>query len=132
MVHRGGGDQELRRPKRELPPLSESDPQDGQADRVGKLLPGVLQRLGVASDVARQEALGRWDTVVGERIAAVTHASAVAGGVLFVRVVSSAWLAELNLMRHDILRRLNAGRGEGRIERIVFTLGDVESPRDEG
>ena len=83
--------------------------------------------------MARQEALGRWDAVVGERIAAVTRATAVSGGVLFVKVVSSPWLTELNLMRHDILRRLNAGQREGRVERIVFTLGEVaKDPPEEG
>ncbi len=107
-------------------PLSSarSGPQEGKPDLVGDLLPRVFHKLGVAVEVERQEALERWEGVVGERIAAVTWATAVSRGVLFVKVVSSAWLTELNLMRHDILRRLNAGRGEGRIERIVFTLSE--------
>jgi hypothetical protein len=34
---------------------------------------------------------------------------------------------ELSLMKHEILKRLNAGRGEARIEKIIFVLGeDVE------
>ena len=123
----------MRRSKKEPPRPSGGEPSDGQADRVGKLLPELLRKLGVASEVARQEALGRWDAVVGERIAAVTRATAVSGGVLFVKVVSSPWLTELNLMRHDILRRLNAGQREGRVERIVFTLGEVaKDPPEEG
>ena len=99
-------------------------PQEGKPDLVGDLLPRLFHKLGVAVEVERQEALERWEGVVGERIAAVTRATAVSRGVLFVKVVSSAWLTELNLMRHDILRRLNAGRGEGRIKRIVFTLSE--------
>lgn len=91
---------------------------------MGDLLPWVFHKLGVAVECERQEALERWEGVVGERIAAVTQATAVSRGVLFVKVVSSAWLTELNLMRHDILPRLNAGRGEGRIKRIVFTLSE--------
>jgi len=102
----------------------ESGPQEGKPDLVGDLLPRVFHKLGVAVEIERQEALERWEGVVGERIAAVTRATAVSRGVLFVKVVSSAWLTELNLMRHDIMRRLNAGRGEGRIERIVFTLSE--------
>ena len=103
---------------------AESGPQEGKPDLVGDLLPRVFHKLGVAVEIERQEALERWEGVVGERIAAVTRATAVSRGVLFVKVVSSAWLTELNLMRHDIMRRLNAGRGEGRIERIVFTLSE--------
>ena len=92
--------------------------------RVGDLLPGLFERLGIASELAAQESLVRWGAVVGERIAGVTRPSAVSSGVLFVEVASSAWLSELNLMRHEILRRLNAGRSEGRVERLVFTLSD--------
>ena len=113
------------RPSRKEPLGSAgSRPREGKPDLVGDLLPGLFHKLGVAVEVERQEALERWEGVVGERIAAVTRATAVSRGVLFVKVVSSAWLTELNLMRHDILRRLNAGRGKGRIERIVFTLSE--------
>lgn len=92
--------------------------------KVSEVLPKVFQNLGITEEVERQEVLVRWAEVVGERIAAVTDATAVSRGVLFVRVVSSGWLTELNLMRHNILRRLNAGRGRGRIEKIVFTLSE--------
>jgi predicted nucleic acid-binding Zn ribbon protein len=92
---------------------------------VGDILGGVLRRLGLAEGVARQDAVRRWGGVVGERIAEVTEATAVSGETLFVRVASSAWMAELNLMRHEILKRLNAGQSDGRVERIVFTLWEV-------
>ncbi len=101
-----------------------SEPKDDRADRVGDVLQSVLKRLGLTKEVATQGALGRWDQVVGDRIAAVARATAVSRGVLFVEVSSSAWLSELNLMRKDILSRLNAGSGDGRIERIVFTLSE--------
>jgi predicted nucleic acid-binding Zn ribbon protein len=96
----------------------------GEPQRVGDLLPGLFESLGIAGELAAQESLVRWGAVVGDRIAAVTRPRGVSAGVLFVEVRSSAWLSELNLMRHHILRRLNAGRGEGRVERLVFTLSD--------
>lgn len=96
----------------------------GVPERVGEALSRVLEKLGVAKEVASQSAIPRWDEVVGEKIASVTRARAVSGDVLFVEVRSSAWLTELNLMRREILRRLNAGRPEARIERVVFTLAE--------
>ena len=102
----------------------ESKGPESRPDRVGELLPKVIAGLGLTREVARQAALTRWDGVVGEKIARVAQPTAVSKGVLFVRVTSSAWLSELNLMRRDILARLNAGSGEGRIERIVFTLAE--------
>lgn len=95
-----------------------------EPERVGDLLSGLFERLGIAGELAAQESLVRWAAVVGERIAGVTKPRGVSAGVLFVEVRSSAWLSELNLMRHEILRRLNAGRGEGRVERLVFTLSE--------
>ena len=103
---RPGGSNE---PTRGLQPLS-------------KVLSNVLGELGLTKEVARQRALERWEAVVGERISAVSRATGVSRGILFVRVSSSAWLSELNLMRGDILRRLNAGQGDARIDRIVFSL----------
>jgi predicted nucleic acid-binding Zn ribbon protein len=106
--------------------LASDGPEKGshEPERVGDVLPGLLERLGIAGELAAQESLLRWAAVVGERIAGVTRPRSVSAGVLFVEVRSSAWLSELNLMRHEILRRLNAGRGEGRVERLVFTLSE--------
>ena len=92
--------------------------------KVDEVLGGLLRSLGIHHEVARQEVLERWPEVVGERIAAVTRARSVARGILFVDVRSSAWITELNLMRHELLTRLNAGAGEGRLERIVFTQAE--------
>jgi predicted nucleic acid-binding Zn ribbon protein len=107
---------------------------DASSHRVGDILGGLLRRLGLEEGVARQDAVRRWETVVGEAIAAVTEATAVSGDTLFVRVASSAWMSELNLMRHEILRRLNAGQSAGRVERIVFTLWEKPptAPSGEG
>jgi predicted nucleic acid-binding Zn ribbon protein len=110
---------------------------DDPFHRVSDVLEGVISQLGLTEELKRQDALFRWEGLVGERIARVTRASSISRGVLFVRVGSSAWLNELNLMRHELLARLNAGRTEGRIERIVFTLSggeepSAESPRGDG
>jgi predicted nucleic acid-binding Zn ribbon protein len=103
---------------------SGGDDRDDGAARVGDILGGLLRKLGLDEELAGQEAVARWDEVVGERIADVTRARGVSRGTLFVEVRSSAWLSELNLMRRDIMSRLNVGRSQGRIEKIVFVLGE--------
>jgi predicted nucleic acid-binding Zn ribbon protein len=92
--------------------------------KVDEVLGGLLRKLGIEEELARQGAVERWAAVVGEGIAEVTRARAQAGGVLFVAVRSSAWLNELSFMRAELLRRMNAGAGDGRIERIVFQLAE--------
>jgi predicted nucleic acid-binding Zn ribbon protein len=98
------------------------------ASHVGEVLARLIRKLGIEGELAGQGALERWNEVVGDRIAGVTRPRAVSRGTLFVEVRSSAWLSELNLMRRDIMARLNAGADKGgRVEKIVFVLGEEPS-----
>ncbi len=94
--------------------------------RVGELLDGFLERQGVKVQVERVAVLEDWAERVGPRIAAVTWARSVAEGTLFVEVKSSAWLMELNMMKGRILERLNEGRSEAPIEKLVLVLSQGE------
>ena len=114
----------MSRPRGERPTRPEGGRGEEGAKRVREILPGLLEKLGITKEVASQDALAAWESIVGPHIAEVTRATAVANGVLFVNVRSSAWLSELNMMKHELLRRLNAGQGEGRIDRIVLRLED--------
>jgi predicted nucleic acid-binding Zn ribbon protein len=98
---------------------------DSGAAHVGEVLAKLIREMGIEAELAGQGALERWDEAVGARIAVVTRPRAVSRGTLFVEVRSSAWLSELNLMRREIMARLNAGADEGgRIEKIVFVLAE--------
>jgi predicted nucleic acid-binding Zn ribbon protein len=92
--------------------------------KLGPVLQALFRDLGIEEQVQRQEALHRWESRVGERIAAVTRAREMSGATLFVEVRSSAWLNELNFMRAELLSRLNAGAEGSRVERIVFVLAE--------
>jgi predicted nucleic acid-binding Zn ribbon protein len=96
--------------------------------KVGAIVGDYLERAGVRVQVERNGVLEVWPERVGQAIAEVTHARGLSEGTLFVEVRSSAWLMELNMMRADILRRLNEGRESAPIERIVFVQsGEPES-----
>lgn len=84
------------------------------------MVAGLLERLGVAERIERASVASDWERLVGPHIARVTVDARVSGRTLFVEVVSAAWLSELNMMRHDLLRRINAGRRRARIEKIIF------------
>jgi predicted nucleic acid-binding Zn ribbon protein len=89
--------------------------------KVGDLLGAVLDEAGIRADLARQSALAQWEGSVGEKIAAVSRARSVADGTLVVEVRSSAWLMELNMMKGEILKRLNRDL-ETEVDRLVFVL----------
>lgn len=90
---------------------------------VGDLVSRFLARSGLAAKVEAASVVPEWEELVGPQIAAVTEPLRVSDGVLFVAVGTSAWMMELTLMKGDLLRRLNAGKGDGKIQQIVFVMG---------
>ncbi|MFQ5746557.1 MAG: DUF721 domain-containing protein [Gemmatimonadota bacterium] len=97
-------------------------------EALGDLVTPLLDRLGIAEKVERAAAVAEWDRIVGPHIARVARPVRVHETTLFVEVESAAWRMELNMMRRDIIGRINAGREGGRIERIVFVQSDGELP----
>ena len=90
-------------------------------ERVQDLLADFLEKEGVAEDLARVSAVEEWPQRVGAAIAGVTRARSVADATLVVEVRSSAWLMELNMMKGEILHRVNEGR-EVPVEKLVFVM----------
>lgn len=93
-------------------------------EKVGDILGGFLEKVGLREAVVRAEAVEEWQERVGDAIGRVTRAQGVRDTTLIVEVRSSSWLMELNLMKEEILRKINEGRSEGLIERIVFVLAE--------
>ena len=91
---------------------------------VGGIVDGLLDRLGIAEQVERANVLNEWEELVGPAIADRAAPVRFRDGTLFVEVLSASWRMELNMMRRDLLRRLNAGKKRGTIERIVFVQAD--------
>ena len=93
--------------------------------RLGDILGGVLEQHGLSDQLKHMAALDVWPEVVGEHIAAATRARSVAEGALVVEVRSSGWLMELNMMKGDLLARVNARMAEAPLERLVFVLAET-------
>jgi predicted nucleic acid-binding Zn ribbon protein len=90
---------------------------------VREALQSYLARTGLERRLAQAQVVPEWPRLVGPQIAKVTEPESVtADGTLFVRVATSAWMTELQLMAPEIMARLNAGRGPGRIKTIRWLL----------
>jgi predicted nucleic acid-binding Zn ribbon protein len=86
-------------------------------------LDGYLGRSGLSKRLQQAQVIPDWARLVGPQIAAVTRPDSVApDGTLFVRVATSAWMTELQLMAPEIMARVNAGRSPGRIRTIRWLL----------
>jgi len=91
---------------------------------VADLLTRVFRSAGIEQRMAQARVLAEWAQLVGERVAAVAVAESVRDdGVLMVSVKTAAWAQELTLMTPQIIARVNAGRGAGRIAGIHWRVG---------
>jgi len=99
-------------------------------EKIGGLVGALLDDWGIRGRVERARAASRWEELVGPHIAGVTRNARVSGSTLFVEVEGAAWMTELGMMRRDLMRRINAGRDEGRIEKIVFLQAEGRGERD--
>jgi len=98
-------------------------PKKGRPVAVAEALEGYLKRTGLARRVGQAQMIPDWPRLVGPQIAAVAIPESITpDGVLFVRVATSSWMNELQLMTPDIMARINAGRGVGRITTIRWLL----------
>ena len=93
--------------------------------RLADVLGNVLEEHGLQDQVKQMGVVELWPELVGEHVAAVTHAKVVVDGALFVEVRTSAWLMELNMMKGDFLQRVNERLPETPLERIVFVLAET-------
>ncbi len=91
---------------------------------VGDALQGYLERTGLGESLERLAAVEEWAGAVGRRVSRVTRAVEVRGDELVVEVLSSAWIAELSMMRPLILERLNSARSRPPIGSIRFRLAE--------
>lgn len=105
--------------------MSRSD--RARPEALGSVLSRYMQRKGLDARVEEASVIPAWSELVGQRISEVTSPLRASNGVLFVAVSSSAWMMELNLMRQELMRRINAGKRKGRIEKIVFVMSNPES-----
>lgn len=93
--------------------------------RLGDVLGGVLRQHGLEDQLKRMTVLDLWPEVVGEHIAAATRARSVSEATLVVEVRSSGWLMELNMMKGDLLARVNERMADAPLERLVFVLAET-------
>lgn len=95
----------------------------GNPVAVREVLDGYLAASGLGHRLAQARVIPEWRERVGPQIAAVTTPESVSpDGTLFVRVATSAWMNELQLQTPEIMARVNAGRGPGRLTGIRWLL----------
>jgi predicted nucleic acid-binding Zn ribbon protein len=88
--------------------------------KIGDLLKKALQSVGIAERIDKQMAVAFWAEIVGEKLAEKSTAVRVEKDVLKVKVDSAPWRNELVFFKEDILKKIAARIGEGKINDIYF------------
>lgn len=94
------------------------------ATPVGKLMPRVLDELGLDRHRSDAEVLRVWNHLIDPDIIAHAQPTGLHKGTLFVTVDSSVWLSEIvRYRRREILQRLQHAFGRELIQKISFRAG---------
>ncbi len=112
--------------KRRGTPVSGKRPSLARAVAIGDLLRSLLRQQGLAGKMEEYRAWQVWDAVVGPQIATRARPIRLREGVLEVRVEQAVWMQQLQLMKPQILARLNERLGSAVIKDIFWRRGRLE------
>jgi hypothetical protein len=87
---------------------------------IGEILRKTIQDLGIEKPIRQYDAMWLWPKAAGNRIASVTEATRMSGGVIFVRVKNAAWRNELVFHKRSLIRKLNDLAGSPVVNDIVW------------
>ena len=92
-------------------------------ERVGKLVPSVLQDLGLGESARALRIQNRWAEAVGSEVAAHCQPVALRDGILETQVDSSVWCQELRLRTPELLSALRKELGDDAPDSLWLRLG---------
>ena len=97
-----------------------------RAAKAGDLLAGLLEGWGLDERLRQYRALLLWDEVVGPQIAARARPEKIRDGVLEVCVDQPVWMQQLQLLKPQLLAKLNAQLGNGALRDIFLKRGKIQ------
>jgi len=103
--------------------LRKRNPRALETQSAGKLVALTLDRYGLTDEIRAGRLLTEWSDLVGPKIAQRTRPDGVYERTLWIEVVTSAWMHELNLLRPQLVRGLLERLGEPRLfDDVKFKL----------
>lgn len=79
----------------------------GNYKKISDILPNVLKKLKIKKQIEQYKALPIWEEVVGKAISINTKPLFIKNGILFVLVDDPIWHQELELLKNQILDKIN-------------------------
>ncbi len=92
---------------------------------IGEILQTALRECRPQADGELIRIWHLWEEAVGEAVAENTRPAAFKGKLLIVHVSSSPWTHQLQFLKQDILRKVNAALGKNLVADIKFKIGPL-------
>lgn len=97
---------------------------------ISTILHKSFKKLKLGTILREHKILKVWDKAVGEKISRKAQPYKVIGSTLYVKVLNSPWMQELNFMKNIIIEKINDELKENEVEKIIFRAGIVEKRYD--
>ncbi|MCL5406170.1 MAG: DUF721 domain-containing protein [Deltaproteobacteria bacterium] len=94
----------------------------GSDIRVGSLLKGYLEQ----HPAFAANPIGDWKDLVGEQVARYSSPGSLKNKVLVILVCDSVWKHHIEQYKELLAEKINAGRSEPIVEKIVVRVGEVQ------
>jgi len=107
-------------------------PRMARAAKAGDLLDSLLQGWGLNERLQQYRAVLIWNDVVGPQIAARTRPERIRDNVLEVCVDQPVWMQQLQLLKPQLLAKLNARLGDAPLRDIFLKRGRITAPAATG
>ena len=98
----------------------------GTAVPIGSIIERILDGRKPKSAAGIARVFQLWERAVGEVIAANSKPAAFKEKILLVHVNSSPWLHQLQFLKEDIIKKVNATLKDESIEDIKFKIGPID------
>ena len=87
-------------------------------EHIAGIIHRILSGKQLEHGVKQAEVIAQWPDIAGTTVAGQAEAVALEGGILFLRVIDSAWRNELSMMTDKLVEKINIHFGENRVHRI--------------
>jgi hypothetical protein len=96
-----------------------------QAEPVRRLLEGILKDRGMAGKLKEFRTWIVWEKAVGPQIAKNARPLRIRDGILELRVVHPVWMQQLQMLKPQILKKLNERLEGAQIRDLYFRRGKI-------
>ena len=94
---------------------------------ISKILPGVINKLGLSQRIKEIEIVKDWPEIVGKAVAKHCRPAELNKKCLIVYVDSSPWLNELErYSKHKLLEKIKTKIGSNIVSKIKFRIGKID------